>query len=68
MASPFAAASTLIFGNFADLVVIQSGAIEILSDPYAAEISGNVRLIVTGYFDICALNPASSFVRAIAAE
>ena len=63
--SPFAPATTLIFGNFADLLILQTGKIEVLSNPYTADTTGFIRLTVSGFFDILATNPSSSFVRAI---
>jgi HK97 family phage major capsid protein len=63
--SPFAPAGTLIFGNFADLLILQTGKIEVLSNPYSADSTGFIRLTVSGFFDIVATNPSSSFVRAI---
>jgi HK97 family phage major capsid protein len=63
--SPFAPPATLIFGNFADLLILQTGKIEVLSNPYSADASGFIRLTVSGFFDIAATNPGSSFVRAI---
>ncbi len=66
--SPFAPADTLIFGNFADLIILQSAAIEIQSNPYTAgDTTGFIRMLITGYFDIVALNPQSSFIRAVPA-
>ena len=67
--SPWAPADTLIFGNFNDLLVLQSDSVEITSNPYtAADTTGFVRMLISGWFDIVALNPSSSFVRAVAAE
>lgn len=65
--SPFAPADTLVFGNFADLLVIQSEAIEIMANPYSQDTTGFVRMLISGWFDIVALNPGASFVRAVAA-
>ncbi|NQX00457.1 phage major capsid protein [bacterium] len=64
--SPWAPAGTLIFGNFGDLLILQSGSVEIINDPTRAEaLAGYVTLIVAGYFDIVSLNPGHSFVRGI---
>lgn len=64
--SPWAAAGTVILGNFSDLLVIQSGALEITSDPTRSEaLAGFSTLIVSGFFDVVALNPSRSFIRAI---
>jgi HK97 family phage major capsid protein len=64
--SPWAAAGTLILGNFADLLIIQSGALELTSDPTRSEaLAGFSTLIISGFFDLVALNPAHSFIRAI---
>lgn len=66
-ASPFAPADTLIYGHMPDLMILQSGIIEIMANPYAADTEGFVRLTVNSYFDIVALNPERSFVRAVPA-
>ena len=63
--SPFAASGTLIFGNFADLLILQTGKLEVLTNPYTADTTGFIRMTVSGFFDIVATNPSSSFVRAI---
>jgi HK97 family phage major capsid protein len=64
--SPFAPANTLLFGNFGDLLVLQSGAIEISSDPTRSEsLSGFRTLVVTAFLDIVSLNPGKSFVRGV---
>lgn len=68
IASPFAPANTLIFGNFTDLLVLQSDSIEVLQNPYSLDMDGFIRLTITAFFDVVVLSPDSSFVRAIAAE
>jgi HK97 family phage major capsid protein len=67
-ASPWAPASSLILGNFTDLLVLQSGTVDILTNPYSLDTEGFIRMTVSGYFDVVALSPESSFVRAVAAE
>jgi HK97 family phage major capsid protein len=67
IASPWASASTCILGNFADLQIIQSGALEVFQPEDVSDAkSGWVSLFAVGWFDIVALNPAKSFVRAVA--
>lgn len=66
--SPWAPDETLIFGNFADLLVIQTGQVDILSNPYSLDTTTFIRMTVTGYFDIVALNPGASFIRGVPAE
>lgn len=41
----------VIFGNFAELVIGQWGAIDITVDPYTQAANGKVRLVVNAYFD-----------------
>lgn len=65
-ASPWAPSSTLIFGNMPDLIILQSSSVEVLTNPYSRDIEGFVRMTINGYFDIVALNPARSFIRAVA--
>lgn len=63
--SPWAPADTVILGNFGDLLVLQSGPIEIQPNPYSQDIDGFVRVLVNGFFDVIALNPSGSFVRLV---
>lgn len=65
-ASPWAPAATCILGRFEDLLVIQSTAIEFQPNPYSLDTEGFVRILIQGWFDIVALNPGGSFVRAVA--
>ena len=66
--SPFAPADTLIYGNLADLVILQSSSIEVMANPFTAgDTMGFVRMLISGWFDIVALNPEHSFIRAVPA-
>jgi hypothetical protein len=47
---------------------LQSGTVDILTNPYSLDTEGFIRMTVSGYFDVVALSPESSFVRAVAAE
>jgi HK97 family phage major capsid protein len=67
IASPWAPADTAILGRFEDLLVLQSGTVEITPNPYSQDTQGFVRILIQGWFDILALNPAGSFLRAVAA-
>lgn len=67
IASPWASASTIILGNFADLQIIQNGALEVFQPEDVADgKAGYVTLFAVGWFDCIALNPGKSFVRAVA--
>jgi HK97 family phage major capsid protein len=67
-ASPWAPAATCTLGRFEDLLVLQSDTVEISPNPYSQDTQGFVRILIQGYFDIVALNPAGSFLRAFVAE
>jgi HK97 family phage major capsid protein len=45
------ACSGIIFGNFADLVIAQWGAIDLTIDPYTQAANGAIRLVINAYFD-----------------
>lgn len=73
VASPFAPAAvpltspgTVVLGRFEDLIVLQSGELEIQPNPYSMDTEGFIRVLVQGYFDLVPLNPAASFIRAVA--
>lgn len=65
--SPFAPAKTVIYGDFSDLLVVQSHEITVLMNPYSLDTQGFIRLTIAGYFDVLALNPGQSLIRAVAA-
>ncbi len=62
--SPWALASTLIFGRFGDLVVLTHGtvSIELLQSVGTAK-QGIMTGIVSAYVDIAALKPSRSFIK-----
>lgn len=41
-----------IFGNWSDLIVGQWGGLDILVDPYSTALSGMIRYVVAGFYDI----------------
>ena len=51
--------SALIFGNWADLVIGQWGALDIMVDPYTGSASGTVRVVALQDADIAVRNAAS---------
>lgn len=61
--SPRAEADTLVIGNFADFLIIQSGVVTITPNPYSEDVNGFVRVLVESYFDALPLRP-ESFVKA----
>jgi HK97 family phage major capsid protein len=67
IASPWAPAATLIFGHAPDLLILQTGSIEVLVNPYSLDTTGFIRMTVNSWFDFIALNPERSFVRAVPA-
>ena len=55
-----AVCSSLIFGNFGDLMVGQWGGLVITANPYALDLSGQVRVTMNAYYDVD-IRQASSF-------
>ena len=55
----------IIFGNWADFVIGQWGALDITVDPYSQATNGVVRLVVNAYFDAKARRPESFAVGSI---
>jgi HK97 family phage major capsid protein/HK97 family phage prohead protease len=53
---------TVIYGNWADLMIGQWGGIDLIVNPYAGDIYATVRVVIAGYYDI-ALKHAESFAR-----
>nr|WP_253308583.1 phage major capsid protein [Rickettsia endosymbiont of Ceutorhynchus assimilis] len=53
-------ADTLLFGNFADLIIGQWGVLDVLVDPYALGTSGGIRIRLMQDIDI-AIRHAESF-------
>ena len=41
----------IIFGNWADFVIGQWGALDITVDPYTKAADGEVRLVINAFFD-----------------
>lgn len=54
-----AVCSSLIFGNWADLMIGQWGGLIITANPYALDLSGQVRVTMNSYYDIAVRNAAS---------
>lgn len=54
-----AVCSSLIFGNWADLMIGQWGGLVITANPYALDLSGQVRVSINAYYDIAVRNAAS---------
>jgi HK97 family phage major capsid protein len=65
-ASGWAPAGTLLFGAWGGLVILQTGRIEVLMNPFSRDAEGLVRATVNTYFDLVAANP-SNFARAVSA-
>ncbi|MCC8369474.1 MAG: phage major capsid protein [Rickettsia endosymbiont of Oxypoda opaca] len=53
-------ADTLLFGNFADLIIWQWGVLDVLVDPYALGTSGGIRIRLMQDIDI-AIRHVESF-------
>ena len=51
--------SSLIFGNFEDLYVLNWGTVEILIDPYSQSKKGQVSVTIFATYDIIVSRPAS---------
>lgn len=51
--------STLIFGNFNDLIIGQWGGLDIILDPYTQARKATVRLTLNGFYDVLVLRPES---------
>jgi len=51
--------SSIIFGNFRDLLIGQWGGIELLVDPYTSALSGTTRMIINHYVDVLVRRPES---------
>lgn len=51
--------SAILFGNWADLIIGQWGALDLLVDPYTASTSGTVRVVGLQDVDIAVRNAAS---------
>lgn len=49
----------LVFGNWADYVIGQWGAIELTVDPYTKAAEGTIRLVINSYFDAVARRDVS---------
>jgi len=67
-AVPLATPGTCVLGRFEDLIVLQSGELEIQPNPYSLDTDGFIRVLVQGWFDLVPLNPQGSFIRAVVAE
>ncbi|WP_281818049.1 phage major capsid protein [Parabacteroides goldsteinii] len=55
----------IIFGNWADYVIGQWGALDITVDPYTKAADGEVRLVINAFFDAKARRPESFVVGSI---
>ncbi|MFP4365529.1 MAG: phage major capsid protein [Bacteroidales bacterium] len=51
--------STLIFGNFNDLIIGQWGGLDIILDPYTQARKATVRLTLNAFYDVLVLRPES---------
>lgn len=51
--------SAIIFGNWADLIIGQWGALDIMTDPYTGSTSGTVRVVALQDVDIAVRHPVS---------
>ncbi len=54
-----AVCSAIIYGNFADLIIGQWGALDILVDPYTGSAAGTVRVRVLQDVDVAVRHPSS---------
>lgn len=54
-----AVCSSLIFGNFGDLYVGQWGGLVVTANPYALDLSGQVRVTMNAYYDVDVRHPES---------
>lgn len=54
-----AVCSSLIFGNWADLMIGQWGGMVLTVNPYALDLSGQVRVTINSYYDVAARNAES---------
>lgn len=55
-----AVCSALIYGNWSDLMIGQWGGLVITANPYALDLSGQVRVTMNSYYDV-AVRQAASF-------
>jgi HK97 family phage major capsid protein len=44
--------SAVVFGNFADILIGQWGAIDLIVNPYSKDTYGVVRVVIAGYYDM----------------
>lgn len=56
-------AHTIIFGNFADLMIAEFGAVEFIFDEITSAGSALINLTALGYFDVGLRHPASFVIR-----
>ena len=56
--------SALIYGNWADLLIAEFGALELIVDPYTYADSGRVRVTAHSFWDIGVRHPESFAVLA----
>ena len=54
-----AVCSSLIFGDWSDLMIGQWGGLVITANPYALDLSGQVRVTMNSYYDIAVRNATS---------
>ena len=54
-----AVCSSLIFGNWSDLMIGQWGGLVITANPYALDLAGQVRVSINAYYDIAVRNAQS---------
>ena len=53
---------TVLFGNFAELLIGQWGGLDFIVNPYAGDIYATIRVVIAGYYDL-AVKHAESFAR-----
>ncbi len=57
----------IYFGNWAELMIGQWGAIDLQVNPFSLDTSGSIRVVISGYYDVECKHPESfSFINALA--
>jgi hypothetical protein len=50
---------TIIFGNWAELMYGQWGGLDILVNPYSLDTYAQIRVVISGYYDVAVAHPES---------
>jgi HK97 family phage major capsid protein len=50
---------TVLFGNWAELMIGQWGGLDLIVNPYAGDIYATVRVVIAGYYDLAVKHPES---------